>query len=598
MAPAEAAQSRHPLRAGGLAATLLLAKTFALAGYVTQFSLLSVIAYVWQDIAVAIAFWAIDASLRRPRWLWIPYTVIAASVVINIPVIATLGSPLTPTMIRAAGAALGNSMQSALTLPVLVEMCAVTAVAVAAPRLLRGLPHTLRQLTVPAALLLAAAGAITVTSLDTNGLHRNALTALLVTATPRIGSAGSDGSATDFRGSPFGERSGEDLAQYRGRAKGFNVVLVALESTAARYLKPYGAADDPTPSLTALARDSIVFDAAYAAYPESVKGLFAVLCSMAPALDVPAESHARAPCDSVVTRLGQSGYRTSLFHAGRFTYLGMQEIIDVHRFDTKEDAGAIGGRVESSFGVDEPAVVSRVLKWIDDAPRDRPFFVTYLPAAGHHPYASSADGPFPVDTSLGVYKNAIYEGDRALGTLFDGLRARGLFDRTLIVVFGDHGEAFDQHPGNRAHSLYIYDENVHVPLVIRLPGQPSTIGSRVARVASVLDIGPTILDLTGAKPQQGIQGGSLLEPRERMALFHADYDRAWLGLRDGCWKFLLEVDAGRARLFDVCADPAETRDRSAQEPARSDAYRTRVTAWAASRRAAVLGAANNPRPPE
>ena len=586
------------MRAGGLAATLLLAKAFALAGHATQLSLLSVSAYVWQDLAVAIVFWAIDTSLRRPRWLWIPYAAIAACVVINIPVIATLGSPLTPTMIRAAGAALGNSIQSALTLLVLLTMCAVTAVAVAGPRLLSGLPRTVRQLAVPSALLVALAGAITVTSLDTNGLHRNALTALLVTATPRISITGSDGSAIDFRTSPFGEGRGEDLTQHRGRANGFNVMLVALESTAARYLKPYGATDDPTPSLTALARESLVFDAAYAAYPESVKGLFSVLCSMAPALDVPAELHARAPCDSVVTRLSQAGYRTGLFHAGRFTYLGMQEIIGGHRFDTKEDAGAIGGRVESSFGVDEPAVVSRVLKWIDDGPRDRPFFVTYLPAAGHHPYASSADGPFPAGNSLGVYKNAIYEGDRALGTLFDGLRARGLSDRTLVVVFGDHGEAFDQHPGNRAHSLYIYDENVHVPLVVHLPGQPSTIGARVARVASVLDIGPTILDLTGARPQQGIQGVSLLEPRERMALFHADYDRAWLGLRDGCWKFLLEVDAGRARLFDVCADPAETRDRSAQEPARSDAYRTRVTAWAASRRAVVLGTANNPRPPE
>jgi hypothetical protein len=100
------------LRAGGLAVTLLLAKAFALAAHgTTHLSLPSVIAYAWQDLGVAIVFWAIDASLRRPRWLWIPYTAITAWVAINIPVIATLGSPLTPTMIRAAGAALGNSMQ-------------------------------------------------------------------------------------------------------------------------------------------------------------------------------------------------------------------------------------------------------------------------------------------------------------------------------------------------------------------------------------------------------------------------------------------------------------------------------------------------------
>jgi arylsulfatase A-like enzyme len=276
----------------------------------------------------------------------------------------------------------------------------------------------------------------------------------------------------------------------------------------------------------------------------------------------------------------------------------MREVIDAHRFDAREDAGSIGGHVESSFGVDEPAVVSRILTWIDEGPRDRPFFVTYLPVAGHHPYTSATAGPFPLDTALGAYKNAIHEGDRALGSLFDGLRARGLSDRTLIIVFGDHGEAFDQHPGNRAHSLYVYDENVHVPLVLHLPGQPAARGTHVKKVASVLDIGPTIVDLTGATPPRGTQGVSLLQPRERMALFHADYDRAWLGLRDGCWKFLLEVDAGRARLFDVCADPDETRDRSADEATRTDTYRTRVTAWAASRRAAILDATNNPRRPE
>ena len=204
-----------------------------------------------------------------------------------------------------------------------------------------------------------------------------------------------------------------------------------------------------------------------------------------------------------------------------------------------------------------------------------------------------------MDTDLGVYKNAIHEGDAAVGTLLAGLEARGLAERTLVVVFGDHGEAFDQHPGNRAHSLYIYDENVHVPLFVHLPSRTSDPPTtRVKRVVSVLDIGPTILDLVGAPPQQRIQGTSLLVPRERMALFHADYDRAWLGLRDACWKFMLDVDAGRSRLFDVCADPRETVDVSERETVRRDAYRSRVEAWAAAQRAVILGAASASRRPE
>ena len=66
--------------------------------------------------------------------------------------------------------------------------------------------------------------------------------------------------------------------------------------------------------------------------------------------------------------------------------------------------------------------------------------------------------------------NALHEGDAALGQLLSGLRARQIDDDTLVVVFGDHGEAFGEHPGNFAHTLFIHEENVRVPYVIAAPG--------------------------------------------------------------------------------------------------------------------------------
>jgi hypothetical protein len=72
-----------------------------------------------------------------------------------------------------------------------------------------------------------------------------------------------------------------------------------------------------------------------------------------------------------------------------------------------------------------------------------------------------------------------------------------------------------------------------------------------------------------------------------MALFFTDYSLGWLGLRDGCWKYLYDMDAGRSRLFDVCADPGELRDRAEELPARVSAYRERVRAWAAAQKEAV-----------
>ena len=95
-----------------------------------------------------------------------------------------------------------------------------------------------------------------------------------------------------------------------------------------------------------------------------------------------------------------------------------------------------------------------------------PFFVTYLPIAGHHPYATTTRGPFTDPGELGAYKNALLEADRSVAALLDGLRERGLDRRTLVVVFGDHGEAFGQHPGNFGHTQFIYEENVRVPLIV------------------------------------------------------------------------------------------------------------------------------------
>src|SRR5205823_2949406 len=139
--------------------------------------------------------------------------------------------------------------------------------------------------------------------------------------------------------------------------------------------------------LSALARRALVFDNAYAVYPESIKGLFSVLCSTFPAFDSRPEEYESVDCRSVASVLAGAGYRTAMFHSGRFAYLGMESIIRNRGYQVLEDAGEIGGNYNSSFGVDEPATVARILAWIDALPDGQRFFLTYLPIAGHHPYA-------------------------------------------------------------------------------------------------------------------------------------------------------------------------------------------------------------------
>jgi arylsulfatase A-like enzyme len=576
------------VRAASLFGVLVFAKLLTLAGRDLPFSPWAPLAYVWQDIAVALLFGIVDAAVGRPAVGRLLYAAAVTYIAINVPVTLVLSSPLTLPMIRAARGPLADSLTSQLTLINLASVAAVLAAGACFPLIVKRLGVS--RAVVAIAVVLAALGPIAVARTETAGLHRNAFGALAGVSVPPSAIA-SDGQ--DWRHSPFQAEGATDLNRYTGIARGRNVLLVALESTAARYLGLYGASTDPMPTLTALSQQALVVNSAYAVYPESIKGLFSTLCSRFPAFSTPPEAHAEARCESLPSRLAGAGYSTALFHSGRFSYLGMDAIIARQGFHTLEDAGAIGGNVNSSFGVDEPATVARILSWIDAHPREQPFFATYMPVAGHHPYATNAPGPFDDGNEFGRYLNALHEGDAALGTLLKGLRDRGRDRETLIVAYGDHGEAFGQHSGNSGHTLFIYDENIRVPLVFAAPG---AIGGdvRIGHVASLIDVTPTILDLLGLPAQAGHEGASLLEPRSRMALFFTDYSLGWLGLRDGCHKFIHELDADRSKLFDVCTDPDETVDVAPGAPARVAAYRQRVRGWVAAARDGISRASRRP----
>lgn len=556
-------------------ASLAAAKAGMLAGKPIPISAWTVPAYLWQDALVALLVGCLPSRARGPVGLLV--VVYAAA---NVAVARVLSTPLTWALLHAAGGALSDSILRYATVANLLWSLPPLAVLVWLGRR-REDPRAVTALLLVTALV----GFFSTAKVDTLGLHRNAAVALVASALPRMPSARAAGrSAADWRASPLpdGDSPGEDLSRLRGMAAGRNVLVVVLESTAARYLGAYGATPDPMPRLTSLAREAIVFDAAYSVYPESIKGLFAVLCSTFPALDTEAERYARLRTPSIADVLSRAGYRTGMFHSGRFAYLGMDAVVEGRGFHALEDAGDIGGEKRSSFGLsDERIAVKRVLSWIDERPKGEKFFAMYLPVAGHHPYLSPDDGPFPEKDEIDRYRNSLHHADVALGALLDGLRTRGLDRSTLVLVYGDHGEAFGQHPGNFAHTLFVYDENVRVPFLVAAPG---ALGEaiRVKRPASLVDTAPTLLDLLGIEAPRAFEGRSLLDGVARVSLFFTDYSLGLLGLRDGRWKYIHELESGRSRLYDVKRDPEETRDVAPANPERVEAYRRRARAWIGS----------------
>ena len=586
-------QTAQPRAVLSLLAVLIVAKTIMLAGRDVALTPWLPLAYFWQDVLVAVLFGVGALLIRRPALTWTFYAIVAAYVALNVPISLELSTPLSVSMLRAARGPLGDSVAAAFTARNVGVIAIVVATAIAMPWLLRRVRNLrVGRTAAVAAIAWVVCGAVVSTQIDTRGLHRNAIGALLPPTVPVSASALAAGDLRAPIAPADSSASRVDLLADRGAARGQNVLLITLESTAARYLGVYGAAADPMPNLTKLARRATVFDRMYTVYPESIKGLFTTICSRAPGYNTDPEIYADVPCDATPQVFKDAGYRTALFHSGRFDYLGMRGVIDQRGFDTLEDAGAIGGNINSSFGIDDTSTVDHILKWIDGLKSGERFFATYMPIAGHHPYATTITGPFKGDTLFSQYQNALFESDVALGRLLDGLRARKHDRDTLIVIYGDHGEGFDQHDGNRGHTLFVYDENVRVPFLYALPGwgddaAPAT-RRHVTRASSLLDTAPTILDLVGLPRQRRHHGVSLLDPTPRMALYFTDYSLGWIGLADGCWTYRYQVESERSELFDVCRDPDEKLDRAREFAGRITAYRNRVTAWIQQGRETIL----------
>jgi lipoteichoic acid synthase len=215
------------------------------------------------------------------------------------------------------------------------------------------------------------------------------------------------------------------------------------------------------------------------------------------------------------------------------------------------------------------------------------FFVTYIPIAGHHPYETPGPCPFPDRDDIDRYRNAQHYSDAALGELLLGLRARGLDRETLIVVIGDHGQAFGQHPGNFGHTLFLYEENVRIPFVLAAPG--AIAGPvRVGGLTSQVDMAPTVLDLLGVPAPTDYQGLSRLGGRRSVAFFFTDSSLALVGLREENWKYIHEIETGRHKLFDLTSDPGETANLAGEHPDRVGRYQTQLLDWSSTQRGLIV----------
>ena len=352
------------------------------------------------------------------------------------------------------------------------------------------------------------------------------------------------------------------------------IILISIDTLRADHLPVYGYTHVRTPAIDALAADGVVFERAYSHSPQTLPAHVALLSGR-----LPFETGVRDNIGFTV----KAGERMlpQLLHDRGYTTGAV-----VSSFVLRKDTGLAQGfdffdgempslPDMSMLQVQRDGAASEAVaeRWLTSAGTSRAFLFLHL-YEPHKPYAPPARF-----AEYAPYDGEIACTDEIIGTFVAYLKSHQLYDRSTIVLLSDHGEGLGDH-GEQEHGLFVYDEAIHVPLIIKQEGNAGA-GRRVRDVVQHIDVAPTILDLVKAPNPGQLRGRSLkpvLDGTGRLPdaavyseALYARYHFGWSQLTAVTGDRYRYIKAPREELYDLQRDPGE---RTNLAPERSQARQT------------------------
>ena len=367
-----------------------------------------------------------------------------------------------------------------------------------------------------------------------------------------------------------------------------NVVMVFLESTRARSTTPYNEDIDTTPFLDEFSKESLMAEHAYTVVPHTSKALVAAMCGVAPPLDDEnTESEPGViPARCIPELLEEQGYRSVHFQSATEDFERRRMLIEnigQEDFYPVEAMDRAGFQEANYFGYEDDVMLEPSRTWLE-ANGDQPFLASYLTVTPHHDYVVPdryGTEKFAEDEELNKYLNTVRYQDFFLRNLIEQYQDLGLYDDTIFVVLGDHGEGFDEH-GLKQHDNTIYNEGLHIPLLIRDPRQPEarTLEPNVDE----LDLLPTVADMLGYKIGGGTYPGySIFDlPEDRTLMASCYHEGACLASIHGDQKYIYFYGNNGEEYYDLSEDPHEKNNIiDQQDDEKIDVLRENLLAWEA-----------------
>jgi arylsulfatase A-like enzyme len=384
-----------------------------------------------------------------------------------------------------------------------------------------------------------------------------------------------------------------------------HVIIILLDTTRRDSFGCYGATRPATPRMDAIAAEGVRFDNAIAQSSWTLPTVATVLTGTYP---------------SIHGAEGKfTGEESTSFHRSRDQVPHGPELLAAQGFRTHGIVNA--GFLDPALGIDRgfavydyfpsynwrvrraDKAVDAALEFFQKNQRKNTFTFLHLfdPHLNYDPpgefremFSKGYTGPFRTltgpqiqkliadkwvpaieerDYLRGEYDAEILFMDREVGRLVDGLRALGLYDRTMLVIVADHGEEFWDH-GGFEHGHTMFEELIRVPLIIKLPAQYGPARSVVPARVRQVDIMPTVLDVLGLETPATFDGESVLPmmvdetmPKDRPAYSEGTlYGVDKVAFYQDRHKYILDLGSNDGELYDVIDDPLEKDNLSASRP--------------------------------
>ena len=348
-----------------------------------------------------------------------------------------------------------------------------------------------------------------------------------------------------------------------------NVLLVTLDTTRADAIGLYSGKNDVSPNIDELGRSSVVFRECYSPVPLTLPAHCSLFTGRYPMAHNVRNNGTYFLDDNELTLaevFKKNGYQTAAVVSSFtvFSKFGLSQGFD--HYDEDFDSG----QAILNFEAEIPAnsVYDKFRRWFDSR-SGQDFFCWVHFYDPHAPYVGHGDTAGQGGASpWNRYEGEVTFVDAYVGKMIEALKAEALYENTVIVIAGDHGEAFGEHK-EQGHGIFCYEESLRVPLIIhnpRLFRNPKLVTERVRLV----DVMPTLLELFGLQIPAEIQGQSFLklienkaERQKRMVYFESLFGKEesnWApltGIIDSGYKY---ISLPEPELYDLRDDEKETRN--------------------------------------